>query len=121
MSNTPFAMNTNTTDNVGSQVETAGNQDLHDVNWLQNQINNHQVGMPLMLYTALEQFGTKMTQVRTDLLSNRVAIGKALQNGSIATAMNEVHLKDSFSSHTTNGSDVFPPDAPPATPPVTGP
>ncbi|GHO87911.1 hypothetical protein [Dictyobacter formicarum] len=121
MSDTPFAMNTNTTDSVGSQVETAGKQDLAHVNWLQDQINNHQVEMPLMLYTAFEQFGTKITQARTDLLDNRVAIGKALQNGSIATAMNEVHLKDSFSSHTTNSSDAFPPDAPPATPPVTSP
>lgn len=120
MTDALFAMDTDTTASVGRELETAGQQDLDQVGWLQTQINN-QMGMPRMLHTALEQFGTKITRTRTDLLNNRITIGKALQNSAIAAAMNEVHLRDSFVPQTRNGSEPFPPDAPPKTPPVTGP
>ncbi|HET8842824.1 MAG TPA: hypothetical protein VFN35_15275, partial [Ktedonobacteraceae bacterium] len=95
----------------------AGQQDLRQVDWLQTTII-HEMGIPLMLYAPFEQFGTKLTQARTNLLQQRVAIGKALQSGSIAAALEDAHLKDSFIPDTTNGTNPFPPDAPPAAPPV---
>lgn len=100
-----FSIDPNLVKDTGAVIVDCANGNLKDIPILGKQISDQLYYMPATVTTALTQFSSNFTKAYTDMLHQRVGIGKALESASVNASLNEMLLSNSFHA---NQQGAFP-------------